>query len=43
MLIKENIKQEIDIELTFILEVKIQTEDFLVKYHWLFIYSSVLF
>ena len=29
MLIKENIKQE----LTFILEVKIQTEDFLVKYH----------
>ena len=33
MLIKENIKQEIDIELTFILEVKIQTEDFLVNYH----------
>ena len=33
MLIKENIKQEIDIKLTFTLEVKIQTEDFLVKYH----------
>ena len=39
----ENIKQEIDIELTFILEDKLQRELLLAENHWRFIYWSVHF
>ena len=38
MLSNKIIKQEIDIELKFIFEIKLQDERFLAKYHQLFSY-----